>query len=125
VKVLDYHLGSVSPLATLAPVITRTAFVQWRETVPLIHVSPGIKRGAVDAINALRKAAGDGQSISPRATIAWVRAAQAKAMLSGREFVTAEDLLATGPDVLRHRVSLEGAAISEKIRVAIAAGARG
>jgi hypothetical protein len=45
-------------------------------------------------------------------------------MLSGREFVTAEDLLAVGPDVLRHRLSMDAATVRERIRAAIAAGAR-
>jgi MoxR-like ATPase len=124
VKVLDYHLAAVSPLALVEPVISRAEFITWRDTVPYIHVSPGIKRAAVDGITALRKTTGDGHSISPRATIAWVRAAQAKAMVSGREFVTAEDLLAVGPDVLRHRLSMDSATVRERIRAAIAAGAR-
>jgi MoxR-like ATPase len=88
VKVLDYHLGATSPLSALGPVISRAAFLDWRETVPHIHVSPEIKRAAVDYINGLRRGAEEGQSISPRATLAWVRASQAKAMLSEREFVT-------------------------------------
>ncbi|HEV7559728.1 MAG TPA: AAA family ATPase [Kofleriaceae bacterium] len=124
VKVLDFHLAAISPLASVEPVISRESFITWRDTVPYIHVSPGIKRAAVDAITALRKTTGDGHSISPRATIAWVRAAQSKAMLSGREFVTAEDLLAVGPDVLRHRLSMDAATVRERIRAAIAAGAR-
>jgi MoxR-like ATPase len=124
VKVLDYHLAAISPLASVEPVVSRSAFITWRDTVPYIHVSPGIKRAAVDAITALRKTTGDGHSISPRATIAWVRAAQAKAMVSGREFVTAEDLLAVGPDVLRHRLSMDAATVRERIRAAIAAGVR-
>jgi len=124
VKVLDFHLAAVSPLASVQPVVSRSAFITWRDTVPYIHVSPGIKRAAVEAITALRKTTGDGHSISPRATIAWVRAAQAKAMVSGREFVTAEDLLAVGPDVLRHRLSMDAATVRERIRVSIAAGAR-
>src|SRR5512147_2431639 len=63
VKVLDYHLGMTSPLAALGPVISRAAFLDWRNTVPYIHVSPEIKRSAVDYINGLRRGAEDGQSI--------------------------------------------------------------
>ena len=117
VKVLDFHLGSESPLATLRPVISRQAFIAWRETVPHIHVTPGIKRAAVDYINGLRRTTEDGQSISPRATIAWVRAAQATAMLAGREFVTMDDLLSVAPDVLRHRLSIDAATVRERLRV--------
>jgi MoxR-like ATPase len=82
VKVLDYHLGG-SPLAAMRPVISRAAFVDWRDTVPLIHVTPELKRSAVDYINGLRRGTEHGQTISPRATLSWVRASQARAMLSG------------------------------------------
>src|SRR4029078_1325436 len=91
VRVLNSPLGTTSPLAALGPVISRAAFLDWRDTVPLIHVSPQIKRWALDYINGLRRGAEEGQSISPRATLAWVRASQARAMLSEREFVTMED----------------------------------
>jgi MoxR-like ATPase len=116
VRVLDAHLAPTSPLASIQPVITRSSFLEWRETVPLIHVSPGIKRSAVDYINGLRRDADEGHSVSPRATLAWVRASQARAMLSGREFVTIEDLLDVAPDVLRHRLWTDGATVRERLR---------
>jgi len=123
VKVLDYHLAAASPLSALGPVISRAAFLDWRETVPHIHVSPEIKRAAVDYINGLRRGAEDGQSISPRATLAWVRASQAKAMLGGREFVTMDDLLHVAPDVLRHRLWTDSMTVRERLRsVAIKGG---
>ena len=117
IRVLDVHLAPQSPLSTLRPVITRRAFVEWRETVPYIHVTPALKRAAVEYINALRRGADDSMSISPRATLAWVRASQARAMLSGREFVTMEDLLEVAPDVLRHRLGIDAAAVRERLRV--------
>lgn len=116
VKVLDFHLGAQSPLASLRPVISRASFLEWRDTVSMIHVTPQIKRAAVDYINGLRKGAEDGLSISPRATLAWVRASQSRAMLSGREFVTMEDLYETAVDVLRHRLGLDKNAIRERLR---------
>nr|HEX4313021.1 AAA family ATPase [Kofleriaceae bacterium] len=116
VKVLDFHLGAQSPLATLRPVISRAQFNVWRDTVPMIHVTPEIKRMAVDIVNGLRKSSDEGVSVSPRATLAWVRAAQARAMLAGREFVAAEDLNEVAPDVLRHRLGMDRAAVRERLR---------
>ncbi len=116
VKVLDAHLAPEPPLAQVKPVISREAFLEWRETVPYIHVSPSVKRTAVDYINGLRREADEGHSISPRATLAWVRASQSRAMLSGREFVTVEDLLDVAPDVLRHRLWTDGATVRERLR---------
>jgi MoxR-like ATPase len=116
VKVLDLHLGATSPLAAVTPVISREAFVTWRDTVPYIHLAPELKRTAVAYVQGLRRGAEPGQAISPRATLAWMRAAQARAMLSGREFVTAEDLLQIAPDVLRHRLWTDAATVRERLR---------
>jgi MoxR-like ATPase len=124
VKVLDYHLGAQSPLAQVRPVINGANLIMWRETVPLIHVTPELKRTVVDYITKLRRTADDGQAISPRATLAWVRAAQARAMLAGREFVTIEDLLDVAPDVLRHRLWTDAATVRERLRAVAIAGAR-
>jgi MoxR-like ATPase len=125
VRVLDVHLAARSALAAVQPVISRHAFIEWRETVPHIHVTPAIKRAAVDLVNGLRRTS-EGAAISPRATLAWVRATQAKAMLAGREFVTMEDLLEVAPDVLRHRLGVDAVTVRERLRATIAAlgGAR-
>jgi MoxR-like ATPase len=125
VKVLDYHLGSVSPLAGIRPVISREAFNAWRETVPMIHVSPELKRVAVEYINGLRNGADEGHAISPRATIAWVRASQARAMLHGREFITIDDLLDVAPDVLRHRLWTDATTVRERLRAVVVKATRG
>ncbi len=124
VKVLDFHLGATSPLSVLQPVISRGSFLAWRETVPYIHVTPELKRAAVDYINRLRGTSEEGQSLSPRATLSWVRAAQARAMLAGREFVTIEDLLDIAPDVLRHRLWVDRATVRERLRAVAIAGVR-
>jgi MoxR-like ATPase len=125
VKVLDFHLGAVSPLASVRPVISREAFIAWRQTVSQIHVTPELKRVAVEYINGLRQSADDGHAISPRATIAWVRASQARAMLLGREYVTVEDLLDVAPDVLRHRMWTDAASVRERLRNVVVRAAKG
>ena len=124
VKVLDYHLGVTPPLASVQPVISAGDLIMWRETVPYIHVTPELKRTVVDYITKLRRTSEEGATISPRATLAWVRAGQARAMLAGREFVTIEDLLDVAPDVLRHRMWTDAATVRERLRAVAIAGAR-
>ncbi len=119
VRVLDFHLQAQSPLDSVHPVISREAFIEWRETVPMIHVTPELKRVAVEYVNGLRRTADEAASISPRATIAWVRCAQARAMLHGREYVTMEDLLDVAPDVLRHRMWTDAATVRERLRAVV------
>jgi MoxR-like ATPase len=122
VRVLDTHLGSDAVVKELSPVISAESFVEWQAVVPLVHVAPEVKRAAVDYVNALRRTAGFEHAVSPRATLAWVRAAQARAMLGGREFVTAQDLLDMAPDVFRHRLWISPAEVRDRLH-AVAAGA--
>jgi MoxR-like ATPase len=123
IRVLDFHLGVTPPLAGIQPVISRAAFLDWRATVPYIHVSPEIKRTAVGYIDGLRRTIGETCAISPRATIAWVRCAQARAMLAGREFVAIDDLLDVAADVLRHRLPSDGVRVYDRLRAIANAGA--
>jgi MoxR-like ATPase len=116
VRVLDTHLAPDPALARMAPVVSAEALPEWQNTVPLVHASPEVKRAAVDYVNGLRRDPTAAHAVSPRATLAWMRAAQARAMLSGREFVTVEDLLDMAADVLRHRLWISPAEVRERLR---------
>ena len=50
---------------------------------------------------------------SPSGSIALERCARARAWLSGRDYVTPEDVQAVAPDVLRHRILPSYEAIAE------------
>ncbi|MDR0676287.1 MAG: AAA family ATPase [Elusimicrobiota bacterium] len=52
---------------------------------------------------------------SPRATISLIKASKAFAFISGRGFVTPEDVKAIGMDVLRHRVIISYEAEAERL----------
>jgi MoxR-like ATPase len=124
VRVLDTHLAPDPAIASVSAVISAEAFLEWQATVPLIHASPEVKRAAVDYVNGLRRGAAGMHTVSPRATLSWMRAAQARAMLSGREYVTVEDLLDLAPDVLRHRLWISGTEVRDRLR-ALTRGAGG
>jgi MoxR-like ATPase len=55
VRVLDYHLGSTTPLSQVLPVISRGDLLAWHETVPMIHVTPELKRTVVEYVTRLRR----------------------------------------------------------------------
>ncbi len=109
VQMLSVHLAPEAPLAELRPVISREDFVAWQRTVPLVFVSEDLKRYAVALVHTLRGDPRNLQSLSPRSTILLVRAAQARAMLRGRDYATAEDVQMMAPDVLGHRILLADA----------------
>jgi len=116
VRVLDTHLAPDPALDRVTAVISGDALLDWQRTAPLVHASPEVKRAAVDYANGLRRDAAYAHSVSPRATLSWMRAAQARAMVSGREFVTVEDLLDMAPDVLRHRMWISAAEVRDRLR---------
>jgi MoxR-like ATPase len=116
VRVLDTHLAGSHGESPIAPVISAEAFVEWQRTVPLVHVSPEMKRAAVAYADGLRRQAPNGHTISPRAVLAWVRASQARAILAGREFVIVDDLYDVAPDILRHRLWVSAPEVRERLR---------
>ncbi len=59
----------------------------------------------------IRRTRGDSRILlgaSPRAATVLLRCAKAQAALSGRRYVTPDDVVALAPDVLRHRLVLHG-----------------
>jgi MoxR-like ATPase len=124
VRVLDTHLAASHGETLPAPVIAVESFVEWQRTVPMIHASPEVKRAAVAYVDELRKTAPQGAAISPRATLAWMRAAQARAILAGREFVTTDDLLDVAPEILRHRLWVSAPEVRDRLRAIVTRGQR-
>ncbi len=109
VQMLSVHLAPEPVLADVRAVVSRDDFLLWQRTAPLVYASEDLKRYAVAVIHALRGDPRNLQSLSPRSTILLMRAAQARAMLRGRDYATAEDVQMMAPDVLGHRVMLADA----------------
>jgi MoxR-like ATPase len=64
-----------------------------------------VRRYLLDLVRATRQAKSLIQGASPRAGIGLQRAAQARAMIQGRDFVIPEDIQALAVAALSHRVS--------------------
>ena len=83
-----------------------------------------IKEYIVDLVLATRQPEKYGMDIgqyvdygaSPRASIFLAKAARVKAFLSGRAYVTPQDIKIIAPDVLRHRIILSFEAEAEDIK---------
>ncbi len=116
VRMLDTHLTPDPAQTRVVPAVSVNAFRTWQATVGQIHASQELKRAAVYYVNGLRQSIGRGHNVSPRTTLAWMRAAQARAMLCGREYATVEDLLDMGADVLRHRLWISAAEVRDRLR---------
>ena len=121
-RILDVHLQVRPPVDDLRPVITQTDFLRWQNTVPSIYCSTRLKQYVVDVVTHIRSDPGALQSVSPRATLMLVAMSQAHALLSGRDFVSVDDVHATAAQVLSHRLVLAGDRVGEAfIREVLAA----
>lgn len=98
--------------ASEAPAISQQTILQARQEILGIHMAAVVEEYIVHIINATRRPAQYSESIdglieygaSPRATIALDRCARAHAWLSGRDYVSPDDVQAVAHDVLRHRL---------------------
>jgi len=92
--------------------LTQADVLAARRAVLGLHMAPALERYLVEIVLATRDAARYDPQLarriswgaSPRGSIALERCARARAWLSGRDFVTPDDIRAVAPDVLRHRV---------------------
>jgi len=106
------------------PIIDLDTVKQAQAVVKGIYVDDKIKEYVLDIIFATRYPAECGFKklkplidfgASPRATIFLVKAAKAHAFLSGRGYVTPDDIKQVAPDVLRHRILTSFEAQAEAI----------
>ncbi|EGU41980.1 AAA family ATPase [Vibrio scophthalmi] len=96
------------------PTLSQAAIFAARQEVLNIHMAESVEQYIVRLVMATRQpdqydvtlASWIELGVSPRATIALDRCARAHAWLSGREFVSPEDVQAMAYPVLRHRLLL-------------------
>jgi MoxR-like ATPase len=91
------HLGSVTSTAEVAALGAASRKV---------HIAPGLQHYLVDLATASRSHPRLALGMSPRATLSLQRAAQAKALVGGRDFVIPDDIKALAVPALAHRLQL-------------------
>jgi MoxR-like ATPase len=106
-------------------VATPQQLLSARAALDQVRVDPQLRAYVVDLVHATRRPGEVGlpqlekqilYGASPRASIALVQAARARAFLAGRPYVTPMDVKAVGLDVLRHRVITSYEAEAEGLR---------
>lgn len=97
-----------NPLALVEPVITGEELVQLTLLCRDITIHPSLRRYIVEIIEATRDRAKVSMGVSPRGTLALVRALQAYALIHGRSYVVPEDVKELAVPVLAHRIVLQG-----------------
>jgi MoxR-like ATPase len=102
-EMIDEHSGT-DPLADLEAVSDAAEVAALIATTRRVHLSPEIRRYAVDIAAATRTSPELRLGASPRATLHLVRAGRATAALDGRDYVVPDDLRSIAVEVLSHRL---------------------
>ncbi|WP_322348828.1 AAA family ATPase [Paenibacillus albus] len=96
---------------SLRPVIIPEEWLRMQRDAQSVHVHPALMAYAVHIVGQTRSAKELLLGASPRATLDWIRAAQATAYIAGRRFVVPDDLKETAESVLAHRFILHDEAV--------------
>lgn len=102
-SVLDGH-GVSSPLDSLTSVCTKSDVAAAQAAVRQIKVSELTKKYIVNIISETRSSDRVRLGVSPRGTLALMRASQAWAAMEGRDYVLPDDVKAVAVPVLSHRI---------------------
>ena len=119
-QMIDRYITS-QPLDTIEPVCTLDEIVKLQDECKNIYVHTDLRDYMVGLVQGTRKygsTAGEtrtiAEGVSPRGTLALLRASQGYAMVQGRDFVVPEDIKAVAVPVLTHRMISETSYTEEK-----------
>lgn len=104
-------------IQSLKAVLNKEILIELKEVVRMIMVDDNILKYINSLIQATRNFKSIQLGASPRAAIAMMLAAKAKAALSGRDFVIPDDVKILAKPTLRHRIILTAEAEMEGISV--------
>ncbi|MCI8387720.1 MAG: MoxR family ATPase [Clostridiales bacterium] len=93
-----------SPLMTLPSVCNKEDIASAQREVRSVHVSDRVSDYIVKIITATRESDRIRLGVSPRGTLALMRASQTYAAVSGRDFVLPDDVKSVAAPVLAHRI---------------------
>ena len=112
VAVLAAHDGGFDPrdLSMISPVAGAADLAAGRAQVQQVTVSPEVLGYVVDVCRATRTSPSLQLGVSPRGATALLATSKAWAWLSGRDYVTPDDVKALARPTLRHRVALRAEA---------------
>ena len=121
-QILD-RMAQTGATKSTEAVITPADILAARSVVDEVYMDDKVKDYVVDLIFATRDEGAEKLGIkplieygaSPRATIFLTLAAKAQALISGRGYVTPQDVKTIAPDVLRHRVICSYEAEAEEL----------
>jgi MoxR-like ATPase len=98
--------GGARAAESLAPVLTPTEVLELQDQVERVRADDSVLDYLMELVAATRKAPLLRLGVSPRGSLALLRAARARALADGRDFLVPDDLKALAVPALAHRVLL-------------------
>jgi MoxR-like ATPase len=123
IDILDRFSTNARPMEDLRPICSTADLLALQQAVGTVYASREVRAYVAMIAAASRRYSGMQLGISTRAAISLVRAAQAHAMLAGRDYVLPEDVQKMALPVLAHRVVLSPEARMRSITAERALGA--
>lgn len=106
IEVLN-RVEKVSPIDQIESVISLVQLREIQSQIKQVHVDETMKRYIVEIANETRKHESVYMGVSPRGSIALMKAAQAYAFMYGRNYVLPDDIQFLVPAVFEHRIILK------------------
>ena len=109
---MDMHRGKQRP--RIEQVFTREDILQFRREAADVRMNDTVKEYIINIVQKTRNHKYIALGVSPRGTLALMRASMAAALINGRDYVIPEDIKAMAPYVLSHRLvlNIEGMTIT-------------
>ncbi|MBH1939610.1 MoxR family ATPase [Mobilitalea sibirica] len=95
-----------NPLETLEPVCSKEDLLKMQQTVKSVFIHTSLMEYMIEIVNKSREMDQIVLGVSPRGTLALLRASQAYAAIKGLSFVTPEIIKHLVPYILAHRIIL-------------------
>jgi MoxR-like ATPase len=105
------------PLAKVSAVVSREELVVMQEEAAKVYIHEQVLRYIVNLVNLTRNNPDIALGISPRGTIAIVRAVKAYAYIEGRNYVVPDDVKNILYDAVNHRIILSGRGKTQGIQI--------
>ena len=115
-EMLDRRQERSQEEVELAQVVDRSTLLEMQQAVEQVHIEESLGYYMVDLVVATRSAPGVQVGASPRGSLALLKLSRCRAALSGRDYVTPDDVKAIAVPALAHRLALKPELWVERLR---------
>lgn len=114
-KTMLLSLAQSHPVESVSPVASGAEILAAQDAVKTVTVSDAVRGYIVSIAAATRHSDKVKLGLSPRGSLALMRASQAQAAVLGRSYVIPDDVKAVASDVVCHRLICKGFALSQGV----------